>query len=270
MKVVHRIGLNSTAELRRDLALLAKRFIGKGNPLTSNFVVFEIAECDPDWPAVRDWIRDSLRGDVLDIVHTTFDEQELSHAKYLSMDRAFVQGYPQPDADYRYRAITYSGQPCQCAVGMRQVAPFQFKKEPNWGRNGIMQLTWVEDEYFVTPRVWEKVFRPHGIDSRPVSDRKGRTLETVVQLVFAEEVGLDTSGLAIAQECALCGQTKFKGIVRGYLPRLCSAPGTHGFRSKEVFGYNLQAYRQVIVSQSVRHALQENKVRGVTFVPVEQ
>ena len=133
-----------------------------------------------------------------------------------------------------------------------------------------MQLNWIGDEYFATPRIWEKVFRPHGIDSRPVTDRKGCALETVVQLVFAEEVDLDPSGLAIAQECALCGQAKFQQIVRGYIPRLRRAPGTHGFKSKEVFGYNFQAYRQVIVSQSVRRAIQENKVRGVTFVPVDQ
>ena len=143
------------------------------------------------------------------------------------------------------------------------------KAEPKWGRNSILQLNWVFDEYFVTPALWAEVFRPRAIGYRPVTTRKGTELATVVQLVVSEEVDVITQGLA-REPCANCGRTKYRPVVRGESAPLATEPVGHMARTKQFFGSGASAHRGVIVSQELAAALRELNVRGASVRPVAQ
>jgi hypothetical protein len=97
---------------------------------------------------------------------------------------------------------------------MPQVAPFQMTGEPAWGRNFILQLNWVFDEFFVTPQLWQTVFEPPGVRMRPVLGARGQELSTVVQLVADEVVPAATDGMPI-ERCGGCGRVKELPVTRG-------------------------------------------------------
>ena len=155
-------------------------FVGKGDPIASGLVTFELDESDPRWTVLKEWI---VRREVLDIVSTKFSAAEIAKAEWVALESEWHCGYPQPDKlDLGYRAATYDlAHYCErCGTGLRQRAPFRMNGEPAWGRKGILQLNWVFDEYFVTPEVWARAFEPFGgaggrcwaptgADSRPSS-----------------------------------------------------------------------------------------------------
>ncbi len=97
------------------------------------------------------------------------------------------------------------------------------KKEPAWGRNSLLQLNWVFDEFFVTPDLWQSVFRPRAVGVCPVLGPRGRELSTVVQLVVEETVPIVPGGLS-AGRCADCGRLKYVPDNRGFFPKLTAEP----------------------------------------------
>jgi hypothetical protein len=135
------------------------------------------------------------------------------------------------------------------------------------GAMGDLQLDWVFDEYFVTPEVWETVFEAHGIAYRPALLRSGATMQTVVQLIIDEEVGIRTDELDPAI-CPTCSRTKYASIRRIPLPELVEKPTGHAARTTESFGSGGSAYRAVILSQTLGAALRSAKVRGAVLQPV--
>ncbi|HSP78312.1 MAG TPA: hypothetical protein VLQ93_07270 [Myxococcaceae bacterium] len=200
MQIIHRISIDSTPEIRRELATMG---IVVG---ASGLVTFEIDEAYDSWPALQSWI---ARRDAFDLISTNFSKKEIAEARWLELEPDWHHGYPQPGEDhFGYWEATYDvADFCErCGIGLKQKAPFQMKAEPRWGRRGILQLNWVFDEFFVTPEVWSAIFRPHGIGCRPVLNTKGAELKTVVQLVVQE--GVKTEGLE-AERCTHCGRLKF-------------------------------------------------------------
>src|SRR5689334_21562287 len=199
MQIIHRISIASSSDVQRELARLGFVVADHG------FVSFEVDEAHDSWPALSDWI---ARRRAVDIATTKFSKRELADARWLELMADWHYGYPQPDEDvFGYRQATYdlTGWCEQCGIGMMQKAPFQMKGEVKWGKNGILQLNWVFDEYFVTPDVWSSVFKPHGIGCRLVMNTKGVELKTVVQLVIEEEVNIVPEGLPF-ERCARCGR----------------------------------------------------------------
>jgi hypothetical protein len=151
---------------------------------------------------------------------------------------------------------------------MKQKASFQMKGEPKWGRNGILQLNWVFDEFFVKPTIWASIFKPYGIGSRPVLDRKGVELKTVVQLAVEEEIGIMTDGLT-GEECPTCHRVRYLPITRGPFPSLIGRPSTTMVKTREFFGSGASAYRGILVSQGLARSLSEQKVRGASVKPAK-
>lgn len=261
MQIIHRISISSTPEIRGELAALGV-VVG-----ASGFVTFEVDEAHDAWSALRLWIE---KRRAADIVSTKFSERELSEASWLALEPSWHHGYPQPDeAHFGYRNATYErvGFCEQCGLGLDQKAPFQMKSEPRWGRNGILQLHWVFDEFFVTPDVWSTVFKPNGVGCRPVLDTKGSELKTVVQLVVQKEVGVVVEGLA-AERCARCGRVKCLPVTRGAFPPLASEPSVRMAKTREYFGGGASAYRGVLVSRELARALAEESVLGALIRPV--
>ncbi len=270
MKFVHRIGFRATASQRRELEALGVKvpagvaMPGGGAP----FVAFDVAEDQPSWPLVRVLLQ---RWEVSEgQIRTEFSKNEIDAAPWLEIG-AWHHGYPQPDEDvFGYREMTYDlSDWCeQCGIGKKQKAPFQMKGEPTWGRNGILQLTWIYDELFVTPEVWASMFKPAGIGHRPVMDTKGRELKTVVQLVIEEEVGIVTEGLS-PERCARCGRVKYLPVARGPFPRLTDKSSRAMARTREYFGSGGQADKRVLISQEVVRSLSAENLRGASLRPVQ-
>jgi hypothetical protein len=94
-------------------------------------------------------------------------------------------------------------------------------------------LNWVADEFLVKPEMFDQVFRPFGIASRPVLDYKSRSvLQTVAQLEIPLRADVDVSH-AVCHICDACGGRNYDRDARNYAPMPFSAPGPL-FKSKSV------------------------------------
>lgn len=229
------------------------------------FVSFEVDETQESWPAVQRWI--SAKKPV-DIVTTKFSKQEIADAAWLELMPDWHHGYPQPDEDvFGYRAATYdlSNYCAECGTGMKQRAPFRMKAEPKWGRNEILQLNWVFDEYFVTPALWTKVFEPFGIAHREVLGINGQALKSVVQLSVDQETDVVADGLE-TQKCPECGRTKFVPVMRGAFPALAREPTSQMARTVQYFGSDKMASKRIVISRKLADALEG--VHGASVRPV--
>jgi hypothetical protein len=264
MKFIHRIAFRASALQRRELEDLDIKvpqqmmMPGGGDPL----IAFDIDERHPSWPTLRTRLR---QWDVSEgLVRTDFSSKEIEAAQWLGL-AAWHHGYPQPDElDFGYRNVTYDRTDwCeQCGIGLRQKAPFQMKGEPKWGKNGILQLNWVFDELFVTPRVWANVFKAYGVGFRSVTNTKGAELKTIVQLKIEDEVGIVADGLPIDRRCNKCDRVKYLPVARGPLPALVSKPARAMVKTREHFGSGASADKCVLISQDLARALAAHEVRG--------
>lgn len=260
MQIIHRISIASSPKIQRELADLGVTVSDHG------FVSFEVVETDETWSGLRAWITHRR---ALDVATTKFSKQELSDARWLEILPDWHHGYPQPNEDeFGFRQVTYdlSGWCEVCGIGKKQKAPFQMKAEPKWGRNGILQLNWVFDEYLVRPEVWAGL-NPLGVASRPVTNAQGVELATVVQLVVEAQVPIKTEGLAF-ERCRTCGRVKYLPVTRGPFPALAVEPSEPIARTTDYFGSGAQAHRRVIISHVLARSLASAQVRGVSLRPV--
>ena len=270
MRIVHRFSLRLSPSQRSELEALDVR-VPKGIILPGGgapHVAVDVDEAHPNWPKLRALFQQWEAGD---FISTKFSKKELAEAQRLELVPDWHHGYPQPHEDvFGYREATYelTGFCERCGIGMRQRAPFQMKAEPRWGRNGILQLHWVFDEYFVRPELWTTLFKPRGIACRPVLSMEGAELSTVVQLRIEEEAGLVTEGLA-GERCPACGRMRYLPVTRGPFPALTSEPSQAMVKTREYFGSGAAAHQRVLVSQELARALVAAKVRGASLRPVE-
>lgn len=261
MKIIHRISINGDERQMRE-------FHSAGVDLRVGSSTFVIAEHDPRWPDIAELVQ---KHGALDFVSTNFSAAERSRSEYLSMDPTWHHGYPQPSDDRSYLQETYdlSHYCASCGIGKRQVKPFRLKKAPSWGKKAILQLNWVFDEYFVVPDVWEAVFAPFDVGSRPaVLDKTGAVLNSVLQLDIPSSCELALEGRPL-EVCADCGREKYLPISRGFFP----APDSSGepiFKSRQYFGSGGSAFQAVLVSNALYQKLRDAKVRGVEFAPCKQ
>jgi hypothetical protein len=260
MRVVHRIAVRSTDEIRAELAAFGIDVDARG------VIGFDVGEDHAAWPAIREWV---ARRRASDLVSTEFTTSEVDAADWLDVIPEWHHGYPQPD-DGGYRSVTYDLRDycAACGVGARQIAPFRMRGEPRWGRRGILQLNWVFDEYFVRPQVWAEVFEPLGVRCGPVLSARGdRTLETVVQLLVEEEVDLRIEGFDVAA-CLSCRRPKYLPVVRGLSPGIPADPNGPLVWSAQWFGAGGSGHRLVYASRALHRALRSDPVRGIAFRPV--
>jgi hypothetical protein len=182
----------------------------------------------------------------------------------LLMEPAWHHGYPEPSAEFAYMERTFDMQTCcPCGLGeRRQVAPFQMKREPRWGRRSILKLNWEFDEFFVKPEVWETCFRPFGIGKMPVfHHRTGNELVSVVQLKISEEAEVHVKGLKF-KTCKLCGGRKYMPVdgCRFPGPKQVIAPMFH---STERFTDS--AFPLVCVRMDLYGAIYAAGLKGAVF-----
>ena len=262
MKILRRVAGPGSAQTAREFAELGIAVAADG------YFGFWFDEADPRWPALVEWR--ARQGRFAEPLSTTvFSKAELKTAQWLEFATDWQWGYPQPDeGDFGYLNVTYddSGACGKCKVGLRQVAPFQFVGEPTWGRRSVLQLNWVFDELFVTPELWETVFRPVGVGAREVHNTKGKTLSTVVQLVVEDRVDLDMDGFEF-HTCEVCGTKKYTVISRGFHPKPVTEPWGAMCRSNQWFGSGGRAFQGLIASRDVYEAIEAAKAKGARFIP---
>lgn len=261
MRIIHHIADSDSPEVTdflRALRLDAK--------ITPPVVTFDIDEADERWPAVRDWAAGRKAGDT---VRTEFSRAEVTSAEWLVLSPSWHHGYPQPEKAFGYRAATYDpSQFCEvCGVGLRQREPFRMTREPRWGRRNVLQLNWVFDEYFVTPELWAVGLKPLGVAARPVLDKAGHELQSVVQLVVEERVELALHDLP-GETCPRCHRLKLASHVRGYFPSLRGLPSAAIVRTREYFGSGASAFNEILVSKELARSLLRAEAKGISFTPV--
>lgn len=262
MKIEHSIFLNSSEEARRE-------FLALGIKLQEGFSKFKIDDADERWAHVSRLVQ---KYEAVDTVDTKFTAKEIASAQHLTLNGAWHHGYPEPSDDNGYLNTTYnSSDYCPiCGIGLVQKKPFRFLKEPKWGARSILQVNWVFDEFFVTPKAWKEIFEPEGIQCCPVEHAKtGRPLETVVQLNLGTASAALNMTEAPHEICSSCGVRKFLPHSRGYFPSLTEGCGAKVFKSIEYFGSGAKAFKAVIITNSLCEKMTKLKVKGVNFVPLK-
>lgn len=259
MRIIHRISFNSSPALKKELASLGLEVEEQG------LVTFEVDESHPHWLELKVWAEQHR---AVDFVTTKFTAREVSTAGWSDLCPTWHHGYPQPDEQYRKLIYELNDWCSQCGIGQRQKAPFRMKKEPKWGKKGILQLNWVFDEFFVKPGVWESVFRPHNIKARTVHNTKGVPLTEVLQLEITNDADIDVSCANLeGTECEQCGQTKYLPFTRGFFPPLVGSSQSRIVRIRQWFGSGYSAFNPILVSKELVADLLAHKVKGVSFWP---
>jgi hypothetical protein len=262
MRILHRVLVASSPEVRSELARFGIAVSETG------FAAFEVDEDDMSWPALQVWIKQRRAADT---VSTEFTSSELDEARWLELIPSWHHGYPQPDPENRgFLRATYDlTEYCDvCGSGRKQRAPFQMKSEPKWGRNQILQLNWVFDEYFTTPGLWKEAFAPNGVGCRAVCNTKGVELRGVVQLVIEGKTDIVETALP-SETCVQCGRRKFLPVASGPFPALRSEPKMPLAKTEQYFGSGRSTHHRVVISQNLWQELVGRKLRGATVRPVK-
>jgi hypothetical protein len=232
-------------------------------PSLDGLITLDIGDDDPRWKALSP-IVEELR--IVDMAYTRFSLSELNNARFLKMGASWHHGYPQPENSYKELTYNLSNYCEVCGIGKRQKAPFRMKKPPNWGRRSILQMNWVFDEYFVKPDVWQAVFKPFGIASKPVLlDKTGKEIESVVQLDNSRAVDLQMGDRAYGfEECSKCGRRKYLPRITGFFP--APAPTNSAlFRSTQYFGSGASAHNAVLISATLYQKIKKADLKGAEF-----
>ena len=255
MRIFRHIAFWVTEREQKELSKL-------GIDLKIGFESFDIAKTDPRWDNVQSVLAN------LDLVgqsFTEFSKADLKNAKFLKMIATSLTGYPQPEDPLGYLQATYdlSGYCKECGVGKVQNAPFRLKRTPVFAKKDILQLNWVFDQFFVTPSAWERVFRPFGIQSRPVLLASGTTVDAVVQLDIQSSCSLELDGFEF-EICGVCGRRKYAPNYLGYAPKPTGSNEAI-FHSQEDFGSGASAFKLVLVSDKFYKHVLDVGLKGVVF-----
>jgi hypothetical protein len=265
MRIIHRITITEDEAGPFQALGIKVPKVDQRFAYLSTATSFDVAEDHPHWSEVARLIK---KFDAADIPLTKFTDEELASAQFLGFG-AWHHGYPMPDDDFGYLDITYDPKKgCrECNVGLKQIAPFRMRREPVWGRRSFMQLIWVYDEFFVTPDVWKAIFKPFGIECRPVVKNKtGAVLETVVQLEIPEIVNLHLAKNYPYEICPICSRKKYHPGIPGFFP----APSLTDlpiFKSEQYFGSGGSAHKAVLVSNALYRSIEKAGLRGAGFYP---
>ena len=262
MEIVHRISDHIDSKLKINLEEI-------GIVVEEGLSTFEISESDNRWNIVKSLIEQNK---MFEFVYTKFSKNEIFDSKFLVIEPEWHLGYPMPDEDFGYLKLTYSlDEHCfKCGVGKRQRSPFKMKNEPNWGNKNMLQLNWIFDEYFIKPEIYDKIFKPLGVQKLPVLHySSGKELKTVVQIKIPNnsEVSLYKNDLPY-EKCNECNRIKYLPHTRGMFPRIIKVKGNYIFKTKENFGSGSRSYKEIIINQKLGRIFIENEVKGIHFKPI--
>lgn len=227
--------------------------------------VVHSVEGAPEWAGISSLIR-GWGGSSL--VTTEFSVAEIAAADYCELLVTHANGYPQPEDDFGFLAQSYdTSRYCdECGAGAAQIAPFRVRKSLKWGRNAFLKLFWVEDAIFMHRDVWQAHLAPLRIETWPVEDTKGHVLDHIVQLRADTSVALRMEE-NVGVRCPKCGQVRYMGPERAFLPAPVEAPDLPIFRSEQFLGAGHQSSNAILIRQDVVAAILSAKLRGAKLWP---
>lgn len=187
---------------------------------------------------------------------TEFSKKEILKSEYCILEYWNMFGYPMPDDNQGYLYNTYETKKMcsKCGIGTVQKEDFRVKKVPKYP---IWGLGWIFDEFFVRTDLYEDVFKPLGIECRPLRKYKDDSIiDSYAQLVIPViDESLDLSYYE-SLTCPKCGITKYHPKTLGYYP-LQEHPLPYIYKSKEFFGDGFSANRKIFVSAFLRDLMIE-------------
>ena len=137
-----------------------------------------------------------------------YSREEFEKSEYFLLRDSRSCGYPQPEEDFRYESISFDAEKIctECDCGRVQTNDLRVKK---LSKHGFWTFfSWLTDEFFVSEKVYEEVFAPHGIEKRSVI-KGGKVVDGVYQLVIPViDEPLDLSDRD-HWKCPVCGETKY-------------------------------------------------------------
>ena len=206
------------------------------------------------------------------IRYPEFTKQELKDSQLSAKSGGFEHGYPMPDMDNGYRALTYdlSDYCPKCGIGLKQKDAFRIKSVPPEGKKQIFSLVWIDDELFVNKQLYEEIFKPLGIRCRVVlKHRKDIPFENTVQLVLEETTEkLDLKGSPI-EACNTCERNKYQPMPQGFYPMYKNIIAPI-FKSHDYFGSGAAAYKRIFIVKELREKLIDLKIeKSSWYIPTE-
>jgi hypothetical protein len=275
MEINHRVSINGDVDA--DFYAEVKRL---GIELTISplpghrvgLVTFQMAESDPYWVTVRSLIE--LHG-AADFIGTSFSPEEILSSEWNRLVPMHEWGYPQPEKQMQWKALTYAEQCPVCGAGYTQKAPFRLAKEPRLGRYNFFTLFWTYT-LFCKHEVVAKL-KSNGItgyeDWKAVLHAYNQPSTTVSQLVITEisAPGLFEGDKNKPEKCMACGITKYAHHRRGKLRYRKDALRSADFQlTREWFGSGGHAgFREMIVSNRLARLILAQGCRGVALKPIE-
>jgi len=218
----------------------------------------------------------------------SFSEKDRTLAPYLNIWSNKMLGYAKPDVEdevdgysypfdiYPYYKDIFEVENTDENYGLlrgKQIGLYSLEGEPKWGKNGIASANYIEDAFFVTPEIYESIFKPLNINYLPVLNYKtGKNLKTVVQLL---QQGISQSKLNINNSQIKEAITVKKWDLRKYIlknddyyPSFINSPeGLDFFYTQEYFGDGGYNQRNTIISQKLYQILKNNHIKGLTYYP---
>lgn len=189
-----------------------------------------------------------------------YSSEEFEKSEYFLLWDWRPCGYPQPLDNYKEASFDEPRICKKCGCGRVQTNPIRINK---LSKHGFWTFfSWLIDEFFVSEKVYEDVFAPHGIEKRSVI-KGGKVVEGVYQLVIPvidEDLDLNDRE---HWKCQVCGETKYTMNHHHYpfFPQPENPlPGI--FKTKEYFGAGHdghQAQHQIILSRDVADKLIKSK-----------
>lgn len=205
-------------------------------------------------------------------VGTLYDKNDFDESELFAFIGVWEYGYPQPEDDFGYMDVTYNlmNYRKECGIGALQKAPFQIKKQLQWGKKFLFELNWVMDEIFVSREAYEHLFKKYGVDRRPVLlYKKNIELADTFQLdIPFIDVPLDLKDQP-SEECKVCGRKRYTPQVKGYYPGFTKAvPPLAIFKSREYFGSGGQAFNRIFISKELFEEIKKKGIK-INVAPVD-
>lgn len=273
MEIWHHIGFGKVDNIDAELDSLQINY--KRTPPDReafNYVItFDILETDSRWPQVDVIVRWKH---AVNLVYTTFTEDEIRAAEWSRLEPSFEQGYPQPEGTWVATQHNYRSFCRKCGADFVQVTPFRILKEPSMTRFDFMSLYWTH-ALFATPHVVE-LFDSAGARGYEVWDvliNKTKSPAQEIKQVYIPGVtaqGLEDVDSLRPMVCPQCGFTKYDYHKRGYMPyrRDALPAGVDIIQSCEWFGSGANAFREIFVSNKVATLILDHKLRGADLLPL--
>jgi hypothetical protein len=249
-------------------------------------IEFYVYENNPDFGLIKQEISKFLEPQV---IGTEYEKADIKNAEWFIVNTGEYQ-YPQPEDDFGYLKATFNlDNYCKwCGIGKIQNAAYRLKTEPKQHNNQFWGLHWDFDAIFVRQEAKNILEREkiRGIHfSNPVLHKKNTPIEDFYQLHIDTvlSTGFDkyntktiTCKLNNEENCNTDPATKYCGRIKYHHPMI----GGYLFdrnifdnqydivETNEYFGSGGSANRLQIVSKTFKTIVENNKLKGLSFIPI--